>query len=460
MNKFTGNGQSLLRIARALISDDDESFTDKMKTIRRGLRGMTRFKNKTLRQMGITNSIRPNALVEEIIDVFVKMSSGRDATNFSPVGLLKGLWILKSQRRKRLKSFGIKKAIRVNVRVSDFILDVVIPMIELSKKEEAQKAEAERVKVETGQIDSTQEGVLPEDGFFEPIENGMPTDAVQPLNTETDIYDAASVANEFMLEWLNRGNGMDAKLGLEISKDGKVVDEPGRVLMLAPLKGKDRAKEKVETEYGGDWAKLLDVVRASIVVDTIEEIEEVLDALRKSGMKMAKKPKDRFSNPTSVGYRDIMINVEYPNGHAGELQIHLKQIFLAKEEGHNIYERVRGIAAKAELKGDDSLTDEEQAIFDSANAEMKELYDEAWMKSIGKMASVFVAADAQYFEYEGHPAVVKRNKYPAIWTTKNAGAPTGLAYALRKTWIYDVEKFMREAQPISKGKYYEMLKKI
>ena len=50
-------------------------------------------------------------------------------------------------------------------------------------------------------------------------------------------------------------------------------------LTLAPLKGEARCVEKAVNEYGGDYGKLVDVVRGSIVVDTEDQLEAVAGAL-------------------------------------------------------------------------------------------------------------------------------------------------------------------------------------
>lgn len=54
---------------------------------------------------------------------------------------------------------------------------------------------------------------------------------------------------------------------------------PCSVLVIAPLKSKERSLEKVMNEYGGDWSKLFDVVRCSIVVDDAEALQRVVALL-------------------------------------------------------------------------------------------------------------------------------------------------------------------------------------
>lgn len=55
--------------------------------------------------------------------------------------------------------------------------------------------------------------------------------------------------------------------------------EPARYLSLAPQKGLERATEKVESDYDGDWRRLNDVVRCSIVASTEDEMVDICEKL-------------------------------------------------------------------------------------------------------------------------------------------------------------------------------------
>ncbi len=160
--------------------------------------------------------------------------------------------------------------------------------------------------------------------------------------------------------------------------------EPGPLVIVAPVKGPERAKEKVDADYGGDWSMLHDAVRGTIAVDRVDEIpkviESVLRKLQAAGWTIAKAPKNRFENPTSAGYRDILLNLQSPQGLITELQINTKPMIAAKDKGHKIYERVRTIEARASIEKRE-LTDEEAASREAANAEMQQLYLEAWEAS-------------------------------------------------------------------------------
>ncbi len=162
-----------------------------------------------------------------------------------------------------------------------------------------------------------------------------------------------------------------------------VVFTAANLVILAPVKGEKRATEKVNGDYGGDWSKLLDVARASIVVDSYADVEKAVAKLRENGTTFARKPKDRMTNPTDAGYRDILTNVKLPNGIVGELQILVKPMMKAKLQGHHQYEITRSIEAAAEREGRDKKTLSEHHEYQRAMLEMRQLYDAAWAKCGG-----------------------------------------------------------------------------
>lgn len=54
-------------------------------------------------------------------------------------------------------------------------------------------------------------------------------------------------------------------------------------------------------------------------------------------------------NPTN--YRGIHLNFISPQGNLMELQIHSPESFKAKQEGHELYEKIRSVSADSELLG-------------------------------------------------------------------------------------------------------------
>jgi hypothetical protein len=122
-----------------------------------------------------------------------------------------------------------------------------------------------------------------------------------------------------------------------------------RVLSLAPLKGKTRCNEKVSNEYSGDYAKLVDVVRCSIVVYTEEQMEDVAQSLSATKSHIGYeilRLKNRFRVPLFNGYRDALYSILVDCGdgvlHVCEVQLHLAAIVAHKERSHLFYEYFRG----------------------------------------------------------------------------------------------------------------------
>ena len=156
----------------------------------------------------------------------------------------------------------------------------------------------------------------------------------------------------------------------------QIAAETGGQPMFPPgLKGKERTMEKIAADYGGDASRIMDLSRASIVYDNFDSLQKGLAALE--GKVEIVRDKNRFEKPTSAGYRDVTLNLRMPNGHIVELQLHLKQIMEVKQgKGHDIYEQVRTIEAKAQKEGRD-LTAEEVAQIQKLEAESRALYDAA-----------------------------------------------------------------------------------
>lgn len=156
-------------------------------------------------------------------------------------------------------------------------------------------------------------------------------------------------------------------------------------LFIGPLKKEDRAREKVEAEYEGDWSQLRDMVRATIAVPMVTQLPKVLRELEAAGMELAQKPKNNLVKPLPGGYRDINMIIKLPNGMLAELQLHVKPMTLAKEIGHTPYETSRSIVAKYVKQGLAGHKEEwdpmDRENYDKAMAEQEAIYGEAWKKA-------------------------------------------------------------------------------
>jgi hypothetical protein len=335
----------------------------------------------------------------------------------------------------------------------------------VKKPGEESKSEEKSEKTDEG-------GASKSKALFDAKERDLPKLVSQQTKDPGKLFKEAKDAHEYQLNWLNHGKGLDKALGAKVVRgDDKPIGEflkeldsetekDGPLIVIGPMKDQARSKEKVDADYGGDWSKLGDAVRASVAVDSMDQIHDVMDKLRKSGLKLARRPTDRFEKPNSdTHYRDLLMNVEYPNGHIGELQIHLKPVLQAKNgPGHKLYEQTRKIEAKAKSEGRDTMTPDEIKEVEEANKKARALYDAAWDKANGKAKNastaervasraVKVAASTMYYDWGGLAASWTPPKFPHVTTLKG-----------KERVVYELEKFFREAVSITEEKYNEMVR--
>lgn len=109
--------------------------------------------------------------------------------------------------------------------------------------------------------------------------------------------------------------------------------------MLAPVKGLKRAAEKLVLETGGDVNLIRDMLRATVVVPNVSDVQAAIEQVRANFEVV--RIKDRFATPTESGYRDVLINVLTPDGMMAEIQINVPAMLAVKSEGHKLYEMAR-----------------------------------------------------------------------------------------------------------------------
>ncbi len=152
--------------------------------------------------------------------------------------------------------------------------------------------------------------------FHEP-ERTLPAKRPNAASSEEDLYTRAQVSAPIFQALLDHGKGVDKSLRATVPALNGLEDfhraleamktTPGPFIMIAPLKGAKRAREKVAADYGGDWSKLHDVLRATIAVDHVADMPQAVEALRTQlaarGWTINQKPKNRFEKPLPSGYR-------------------------------------------------------------------------------------------------------------------------------------------------------------
>ena len=145
-----------------------------------------------------------------------------------------------------------------------------------------------------------------------------------------------------------------------------------RDVLVAPLKGVERAVEKTMAENGGDVDRLRDLIRGTIVVDDITQATQAISAFKARFGKLTKERNTLVVPETRDGYRDVNIN-GIVNGQHVELQINVPEMIEAKAAMHALYEERRVLDALS-----DSATAEQLARSAEIDAQMKARYDAAW----------------------------------------------------------------------------------
>eukprot|EP00588_Corethron_pennatum_P001885 CAMPEP_0194297498 /NCGR_PEP_ID=MMETSP0169-20130528/59049_1 /TAXON_ID=218684 /ORGANISM="Corethron pennatum, Strain L29A3" /LENGTH=610 /DNA_ID=CAMNT_0039047323 /DNA_START=58 /DNA_END=1886 /DNA_ORIENTATION=+ len=176
-------------------------------------------------------------------------------------------------------------------------------------------------------------------------------DANAPMLKQLDeLFDLADeimpVLNEFGKRLVREASDNMLRHDTEMVQQGSTKFY---IYTSAPIKSRLRCEAKVRDEYDGNTNRLVDVVRASLVVDSEKYLDSffayVFDASRKNEITIVRF-KNRFKYPTFSGYRDALFNLLLKSPTSDrtmvvELQIHLAQIITHKEESHKYYEFFR-----------------------------------------------------------------------------------------------------------------------
>lgn len=122
----------------------------------------------------------------------------------------------------------------------------------------------------------------------------------------------------------------------------------GVVFEMGPIKSRDRAHAKIESDYGGNHRDIKDLVRGRFVVNTPEQIkaikQAILDEFDIDSMK------DKYAVPSDTGYRDINTKIALENGHVAEIQIQQRDMLRVNRLSHDIMEDVQQIQRRAKLE--------------------------------------------------------------------------------------------------------------
>ena len=123
----------------------------------------------------------------------------------------------------------------------------------------------------------------------------------------------------------------------------RIVAEMNGVYKQGPLKTRERVEEKATNDYGGNFLRVVDIVRSSAVFHSLMDFNMAVVALQQPGGKVrVVRSKDRVTKPLSSGYRDVLLNLTIEGcDMVMELQLHFKDILAIKQQAHRIYDFLR-----------------------------------------------------------------------------------------------------------------------
>ena len=154
-----------------------------------------------------------------------------------------------------------------------------------------------------------------------------------------------STGEKMLAPFLRKAEMIKPKFTKDVTE---IADAVGGDVRSVGLKSMGRSVEKLwtDTENGllgqPQGSDILDLLRTTIVVDNESQIQPTIDLLTKKfgrvkkGVKRLFRIKDRFAKPLN-GYRDILTNVQLPNGLVAEIQINVPTMITAKNTGHVVY---------------------------------------------------------------------------------------------------------------------------
>lgn len=149
---------------------------------------------------------------------------------------------------------------------------------------------------------------------------------------------------------------------------------------ILALKDLERTLEKVNNDYQGDFKKVLDLLRGSIVADNLVTLRLAIKQFNQY-YKIVQ-TKNRFKNPLDSGYRDFL-EVFYDEEAKiyGEMQFHLSLIYDFKEQAHGFYEKIRSIQGNAKREQRE-LSQQEKEEIETLTQKSKKGFEQAFFDSV------------------------------------------------------------------------------
>uniref|UniRef100_A0A6H1ZS43 RelA/SpoT domain-containing protein n=1 Tax=viral metagenome TaxID=1070528 RepID=A0A6H1ZS43_9ZZZZ len=138
------------------------------------------------------------------------------------------------------------------------------------------------------------------------------------------------------------------------------------------FKSDGRAIEKAIEDYKRDFSRISDMNRGAFIVDNLDNVDAIVKDINSTFV--VKKVNNRFVNET-LGYRDVLVKVNLPNGTVGEIQIIPKEIAKAKDATHLLYEESRTLLSQSKIR---KLTPAEKQRMVVLELKQRKAYNSAW----------------------------------------------------------------------------------
>lgn len=205
------------------------------------------------------------------------------------------------------------------------------------------RAGKRELTTEAAQKSENLRGII-SDKTLDKVQEVLNTYTEKPKNLSVTPEQRAK-AEQALMPYVNKAKAIKPKFDQQIRDIAAQVDGEARI---PGLKGLGRAAEKLilETKSGTEGnpkgSDIMDLLRATIVVNNESQIQPTLELIKKKFPQVIR-VKDRFTKPQDTGYRDILMNVQLPNGLAVEIQLNIPEMIKAKTSGHVLYAMSRNL---------------------------------------------------------------------------------------------------------------------
>ena len=265
------------------------------------------------------------------------------------------------------------------------------------------------------------------------IPEARPANLKQMTTNFDALYEEASTAQDILAETFD---------GKEWA--GSVIN-PG-------IKGRPRALEKLKYDYNNDATQLKDLARMTLAFGAPHDLVGAFEAMKSSGDVDVAQVKNKFANPTPLGYRDmntcVCVDLGADEGgkkHIAEVQLNLSEMLTAKKRAHVHYEKIRTVIGDACKELSDDVGEKLQEFIVSKLS--SSALDAAVAKLVGKAGGLMVYAKLLHDQLK-----LEKETTGAVDFGKLATLPQGLdeMYQANFGRVFGdvVKKGWRDAKPI------------